>query len=287
MTRQVQNPLTCASPSDEVSEVAASSQRRDTALQRTASSLNLYKIIGDSSSEIVWEQASAPNADCIFSGDPRFACANKCLTVEEAYETVHPDDQPLLRSDIDSLHSGEQDSFSRRIRALGCDGSWIPVDVCARSLRDNNRTPLYLIGGFKGISNLPPVSSAIASSRDPSYPTLSGNVSFPGRFAISDGVERFLGYPRHHFRSVEDLVCLLHPSDLAIVHERNESREQPDRLRSSPSGCAIMTAHGGKSRLGWSSCAAGPVKTGSSAHSRTSPPRPWDLPSLSPRRFHP
>ena len=181
MTRQVQNPLTCASPSDEVSEVAASSQRRDTALQRTASSLNLYKIIGDSSSEIVWEQASAPNADCIFSGDPRFACANKCLTVEEAYETVHPDDQPLLRSDIDSLHSGEQDSFSRRIRALGCDGSWIPVDVCARSLRDNNRTPLYLIGGFKGISNLPPVSSAIASSRDPSYPTLSGNVSFPGR----------------------------------------------------------------------------------------------------------
>ena len=165
MTRQVQNPLTCASPSDEVSEVAASSQRRDTALQRTASSLNLYKIIGDSSSEIVWEQASAPNADCIFSGDPRFACANKCLTVEEAYETVHPDDQPLLRSDIDSLHSGEQDSFSRRIRALGCDGSWIPVDVCARSLRDNNRTPLYLIGGFKGISNLPPGSSAIASSR--------------------------------------------------------------------------------------------------------------------------
>lgn len=133
MTRQVQNPLTCASPSDEVSEVAASSQRRDTALQRTASSLNLYKIIGDSSSKIVWEQASAPNADCIFSGDPRFACANKCLTVEEAYETVHPDDQPLLRSDIDSLHSGEQDSFSRRIRALGCDGSWIPVDVCARS----------------------------------------------------------------------------------------------------------------------------------------------------------
>ena len=177
MTRQVQNPLTCASPSDEVSEVAASSQRRDTVLQRTASSLNLYKIIGDSSSEIVWEQASAPNADCIFSGDPRFACANKCLTVEEAYETVHPDDQPLLRSDIDSLHSGEQDSFSRRIRALGCDGSWIPVDVCARSLRDNNRTPLYLIGGFKGISNLPPLSRHPAI---PSYPTLSGNVSFPG-----------------------------------------------------------------------------------------------------------
>ena len=180
MTRQVQNPLTCASPSDEVSEVAASSQRRDTALQRTASSLNLYKIIGDSSSEIVWEQASAPNADCIFSGDPRFACANKCLTVEEAYETVHPDDQPLLRSDIDSLHSGEQDSFSRRIRALGCDGSWIPVDVCARSLRDNNRTPLYLIGGFKGISNLPPVSSAIASSRDPLISDIIWNVSFPG-----------------------------------------------------------------------------------------------------------
>ena len=57
MTRQVQNPLTCASSPDEVSEVAASSQRRDTVLQRTASSLNLYKIIGDSSSEIVWEQA--------------------------------------------------------------------------------------------------------------------------------------------------------------------------------------------------------------------------------------
>ena len=221
MTRQVQNPLTCASPSDEVSEVAASSQRRDTALQRTASSLNLYKIIGDSSSEIVWEQASAPNADCIFSGDPRFACANKCLTVEEAYETVHPDDQPLLRSDIDSLHSGEQDSFSRRIRALGCDGSWIPVDVCARSLRDNNRTPLYLIGGFKGISNLPPVSSAIAPSRDPLISDIIWERFISGGgFAISDGVERFLGHPRHHFRSVEDLVCLLHPSDLAIVHER-------------------------------------------------------------------
>ena len=221
MTRQVQNPLTCASPSDEVSEVAASSQRRDTALQRTASSLNLYKIIGDSSSEIVWEQASAPNADCIFSGDPRFACANKCLTVEEAYETVHPDDQALLRSDIDSLHSGEQDSFSRRIRALGCDGSWIPVDVCARSLRDNNRTPLYLIGGFKGISNLPPVSSAIASSRDPLISDIIWERFVSGGgFAISDGVERFLGHPRHHFRSVEDLVCLLHPSDLAIVHER-------------------------------------------------------------------
>lgn len=68
MTRQVQNPLTCASPSDEVSEVATSSQQQDTTLQRTASSLNLYKIIGDRSSEIVWEQASAPNADCIFSG---------------------------------------------------------------------------------------------------------------------------------------------------------------------------------------------------------------------------
>lgn len=224
MTRQVQNPLTCASPSDEVSEVATSSQQRDTTLQRTASSLNLYKIIGDRSSEIVWEQASAPNADCIFSGDSRFACANKCLTVEEAYETVHPDDQPLLRSDIDSLHSGEQDSFSRRIRALGCDGSWIPVDVCARSLRDSNRKPLYLIGGFKDISNLPPVSSALASSRDPLISDIIWErfVSGDG-FAISDGVERLLGHPRHHFRSVEDLVCLLHPSDLAIVHERMEA----------------------------------------------------------------
>lgn len=89
------------------------------------------------------------------------------------------------------------------------------------ALRDNNRTPLYLIGGFKGISNLPPVSSAIASSRDPLISDIIWERFVSGGgFAISDGVERFLGHPRHHFRSVEDLVCLLHPSDLAIVHER-------------------------------------------------------------------
>ena len=98
------------------------------------------------------------------------------------------------------------------------------MDVCARSLRDNNRTPLYLIGGFKGISNLPPVSSAIASSRDPLISDIIWERFVSGGgFAISDGVERFLGHPRHHFRSVEDLVCLLHPSDLAIVHERMEA----------------------------------------------------------------
>ena len=177
MTRQVQNPLTCASPSDEVSEVAASSQRRDTALQRTASSLNLYKIIGDSSSEIVWEQASAPNADCIFSGDPRFACANKCLTVEEAYETVHPDDQPLLRSDIDSLHSGEQDSFSRRIRALGCDGSWMSAPgACATTIG----RPFTLSAALRASPTFLPSPPLSRHPAIPSYPTLSGNVSFPG-----------------------------------------------------------------------------------------------------------
>ncbi len=173
MTRQVQNPLTCASPSDEVSEVATSSQQRDTTLQRTASSLNLYKIIGDRSSEIVWEQASAPNADCIFSGDSRFACANKCLTVEEAYETVHPDDQPLLRSDIDSLHSGEQDSFSRRIRALGCDGSWIPCATATGS-------PFTLSAALRTSPTFLPSPPLLHHPAIPSYPTLSGSVSFPG-----------------------------------------------------------------------------------------------------------
>ena len=129
MARQAQNQPTCASPSDEASKAAAASQVRVPARQRAASSLNLHKVIGDTSAEIVWEQACAPGADCIFSGDSRFACANRCLPAEEAYETIHPDDRPLFRSDIDSLHSGGQDTFSRRIRSLGCDGSWIPVDA--------------------------------------------------------------------------------------------------------------------------------------------------------------
>lgn len=94
------------------------------------------------------------------------------------------------------------------------------MDVCARSLRNNNRTPLYLIGGFKGISNLSPASSAIVSSRDPLVSDIIWERFVSGGdFAISDGVECFLGHPCHHFRNVEGLVCLFHPSGLAIVHE--------------------------------------------------------------------
>ena len=224
MARQAQNQPTCASPSDEASKAAAASQVRVPARQRAASSLNLHKVIGDTSAEIVWEQACAPGADCIFSGDSRFACANRCLPAEEAYETIHPDDRPLFRSDIDSLHSGGQDTFSRRIRSLGCDGSWIPVDAYARSLRDGSGTPLYLIGGFRDASNLPPASSPGILPRDPAVSDIIWERSVSGGgFAVSDGVERFLGHPRHHFRSAEDLICLFHPSDLAIVHEHMEA----------------------------------------------------------------
>ena len=160
MTRQVQNPLTCASPSDEVSEVAASSQRRDTALQRTASSLNLYKIIGDSSSEIVWEQASAPNADCIFSGDPRFACANKCLTVEEAYES-----KTLFRA------------VSAPLAATGAGFPWMSAPgACATTIG----RPFTLSAALRASPTFLPSPPLSRHPAIPSYPTLSGNVSFPG-----------------------------------------------------------------------------------------------------------
>lgn len=249
MARQAQNQPTCASPSDEASKAAAASQVRVPARQRAASSLNLHKVIGDTSAEIVWEQACAPGADCIFSGDSRFACANRCLPAEEAYETIHPDDRPLFRSDIDSLHSGGQDTFSRRIRSLGCDGSWIPVDAYARSLRDGSGTPLYLIGGFRDASNLPPASSPGILPRDPAVSDIIWERSVSGGgFAVSDGVERFLGHPRHHFRSAEDLICLLHPSDLAIVHEHMEAISKLAGCDCLSYGYAITTAHGGRPR---------------------------------------
>lgn len=180
MTRQVQNPLTCASPSDEVSEVAASSQRRDTALQRTASSLNLYKIIGDSSSEIVWEQASAPNADCIFSGDPRFACANKCLTVEEAYETVHP---TISRCSVPTLIRSIPESktlfraVSAPLAATGAGFPWMSAPgACATTIG----RPFTLSAALRASPTFLPSPPLSRHPAIPSYPTLSGNVSFPG-----------------------------------------------------------------------------------------------------------
>lgn len=161
------------------------------------------------------------------------------------------------------------------------------MDVCARSLRDNNRTPLYLIGGFKGISNLPP-SPLSRHPAIPSYPTLSGNVSFPGRLRHFRRCGTFPGHPRHHFRSVEDLVCLLHPSDLAIVHERMKAV-------SSSIGCDCLSVRMRHNDGTWRQVEARVVVLRGRAGEdriigapRTSPPRPCGISRRSsPRRFHP
>ena len=136
------------------------------------------------------------------------------------------------------------------------------MDVCARSLRDNNRTPLYLIGGFKGISNLPPVPPAIASSRDPLISDIIWERFVSGGFAISDGVERFRPFRATTSGAWRTLsACFTPVNSSAIVHERMKAV-------SSLTGCdclSVRMRHNdgtcGKSRLGWSSCAAGPVKS--------------------------
>lgn len=180
MTRQVQNPLTCASPPDEVSEVAASSQRRDTALQRTASSLNLYKIIGDSSSEIVWEQASAPNADCIFPVIPALPAPTSASPSKKLTKRFTP---TISRCSVPTLIRSIPESktlfraVSAPLAATGAGFPWMSAPAaCATTIG----RPFTLSAALRASPTFLPSPPLSRHPAIPSYPTLSGNVSFPG-----------------------------------------------------------------------------------------------------------
>ena len=219
MTTQVRNPLACASPlsgGDSGSVHALSAG--DSGMNRVASSLNLYKIIGDAAFEVVWEQEADRNAELTFSGDVRFAVANRRLTWSEIRDLTHPDDLDELENAFDALRSGAQKTFARRIRTGGANGEWLPIEMYAQSLCDADGAPRYIVGGFR--------DSTVELSSVRSSPMISDVIwerGMDGGFAVSANAEALLGHPRSRFQSVHDLISLLHPDDMAVVRRHMDA----------------------------------------------------------------
>ena len=182
-------------------------------------SLNLYKSIADAASEVVWEQAAVMDAECLISGDPRFICANKCLSSSAFYASIHTDDQQPLRQGISELCAGEIDSFSNCLRALAADGAWVPVEVYARCLRDSESVPRFIVGGFRDLSD-----AGHPLPRQPAMADVIWERPLSGEtVAFTEGLESLLGTPRAHFRSNADLMAFLHPEDLPLMEARIRS----------------------------------------------------------------
>ena len=213
MTTQIRNPTACASPLGGDSGIVHGSEDADSGSKRAASSLNLYKIIGETVSEVVWEQEAVHDAEAVFSGDARFSVANRRLTRNEIRVLTHPEDLDGLETDLDSLCSGTHDAFSRHVRTSGVNGDWIAVELYAQSLRDADGIPRYIVGGFRDVTG--------DDAPAPLFPVVSDFIwerDVDGGLALSENVERLLGYPRSRFQTIHDLVSLLHPDDLDIVH---------------------------------------------------------------------
>ncbi|WP_300777995.1 EAL domain-containing protein [uncultured Bilophila sp.] len=188
--------------------------------------LNLYKVLGETSSEVVWEQPVLPDAESTFSGDPRFACANSCLPPAQFLASLHPDDRAVIKDGLNALSVGAADSFRHAARALSVGGDWLPVDIYARSLRDSDGRPLYIVGGFRDTTDdgrldlVPPPSPLVSDI------IWERSLDNEAEFAITDDVERVLGHPPSHFRDIHDIFSLLHPEDAPLMQIKTHGIRQ-------------------------------------------------------------
>ncbi len=194
----------------------------ETARQRIADSEARYRLLADSSTDVVIKVDKDDVIEYVSPSAKRYGYDPQSLIGVSGYSLVHPDDRPRLKALIAELfETGEINSRDRSYRLRGVDGGYVWMEGSPTILRDDAGAPLAVISQLRDISERQLALEAIADS-EARYRIIAENVT--------DIVSRLGLDGTTHYVSPSAVMVTGYASDEQDGHQPN-SRIHPDDLK--------------------------------------------------------